>query len=146
MLHGIYPQVYRTWIVYANENGHIYANYPPVIDIGQMCSEEVLCDYPFEDSDECDLDFLFLASPDYNPNKEVYLSLPYLDHVEINSIYEPLIRIAYPLYYGDDFKGAVGMDLYIDNLLGDLFHSKPTENGHYLLVDHDLYINIFLDI
>lgn len=140
-LHLSYPYSYRAWLAYQGDEGHIYVNYPTTIDTNEMCSESILCDHPFvNDANACSLDYLYLSSPTYNPDIKPYAALPYLDHLDIYSNYEPLVRIGYPLYIDGEHRGAVGLDLYLDKLLGNLFHSTPTDNGYYLLVDKETYL------
>lgn len=72
-----------------------------------------------------------MAIPGSNPERETVWSPPYVDFVWLG----PIVTDSTPVYDGDVFRGVVGVDISLEQVIERLNNLAPTANGHAFLVD-----------
>lgn len=96
--------------------------YYPLVDLVERLPPDfVIADQPF----------YALAAPAANPGQRVVWSPPYEDYVGLG----PIVTASTPVYDGDTFRGVIGVDISLQQLIDRLNSLAPTEGGYAFLVD-----------
>jgi PAS domain S-box-containing protein len=72
-----------------------------------------------------------LVLPENNPERKTVWVPPYDDLAKQGV----LVSVLAPVYVGDEFYGAVGLDISLQSLVTRIDQTKPTENGFAFYVD-----------
>ncbi len=69
--------------------------------------------------------------PEANPDRKTVWVSPYDDLAKQGK----LVSVLAPVYFGDEFFGAVGLDLSLDAFISQVDDTNPTANGYAFYVD-----------
>lgn len=72
-----------------------------------------------------------LALPAQNPDRQTIWVPPYDDLAQQGL----LVSILTPVYFGDEFYGAVGLDISLSSLVAQVDGMDPTQNGYAFYID-----------
>lgn len=75
--------------------------------------------------------FYALAGPAANPVRTVIWSPPYEDFAGLG----PIVTASTPVYQNNDFRGVIGVDISLTQLIERLNRLSPTTSGYAFLVD-----------
>ncbi len=76
--------------------------------------------------------FYTLAGPAANPVRTMVWSPPYKDFAGLG----PIVTASTPIYRGEDFRGVIGVDISLVQLIERLNNLSPTTSGYAFLVDN----------
>jgi methyl-accepting chemotaxis protein len=121
------PNAQLVWMV--REGGLTNAYQTPSLNYGELLASGELTD----DWNEFSEDYVTLADPMNNPNKEVIWTETYFDTVGGGW----LISCIGPIYKGSEFIGSVGIDIQLDLILSTVLDISIYKTGHAFLVNTD---------
>jgi PAS domain S-box-containing protein len=125
VLDGLFPAMLAgsqdvVAIYYVSPEG--MGRYYPVVDLVDLLPADFrITDRPY-----------FLpAGPDANPGRSTIWTEPYLDFLGLG----PIVTASSPVYFGDEFRGVVAVDVSLSELIERLSGLAPAPGGYAFLVD-----------